>query len=164
MHLIRLSSRQLTIGGLGYQIHDLFFIVSECELHTSLQVEDNEILLLTSPNFPNDYSNSLKCVWYFVAADNDVAGGPDHFTISIQHFDLEDGYDVVSFGAGGSNTTQEDNGAGLNLGDYIDILPILIGGDYMWIRFTSDGYHDARRGFFLEIGRTGTKITCNHNS
>ncbi|XP_006825791.2 protein tolkin-like [Saccoglossus kowalevskii] len=115
-----------------------------CERHYNLAV--NDVIYITSPNFPDYYTNDLNCLWTFATVDGAT------LSVNLVYFETEDLYDYVDGGTGSP----------LNGSIYIDRYsgtyhnhPVMLPSSRGWISFTSDSAY-REHGFNISVTALGT--------
>jgi len=96
---------------------------------------------ISSPNYPNNYYNNAYCTWRISAYYSYY-----YVQVRVTDFDLEPGDDYLKFYDGSSSSYPEIDWQGVN-------SPIYSSGNYMYIKFTSDG-SVTRSGFQLQFVQT----------
>ena len=121
----------------------IFPFVSENEEDIEVSVFGlGESLTVTSPNYPNNYTNNARM-------QRLVSGPADSQIVAIFHsFELESGYDFLSIGSGLDSSDQTSLLVTLS-GSILpeDVVSI---NNEMWLNFTSDS-SVTRKGFWMEI-------------
>eukprot|EP00057_Strongylocentrotus_purpuratus_P031477 XP_784754.3 PREDICTED: uncharacterized protein LOC579551 isoform X1 [Strongylocentrotus purpuratus] len=95
-----------------------------------------------SPNYPQDYSNNMECVWYLQTDQ------PGRFRIGMEtnEFFTETGFDVVEIGRGSDASDASTHYASLS--GSLEPFSFMIEESVGWVRFTSD-YSNVNTGFSL---------------
>ncbi|XP_070548201.1 uncharacterized protein [Ptychodera flava] len=89
-----------------------------------------ETMVLSTPNFPDQYYSGLNCLWTF-SAPNDVM-----VSVDFKTFETETNYDFVSAGRG----LEPETGTTLiSMHSGSELPKPFIGSPSVWISFTSDG-------------------------
>ncbi|XP_035665050.1 C-type mannose receptor 2-like [Branchiostoma floridae] len=102
---------------------------------------------VTSPNYPDNYGNDETCDWTITVPEGSTV------LLSIDSFDLEDGFDFLTIYDGGSDGTTELQSL---TGQLSSVNPITSTSNQMFVRFTSDG-SIAGRGFEFSY----TELVCH---
>ncbi|XP_077982535.1 hatching enzyme 1.2-like [Glandiceps talaboti] len=124
---------------------------NECG-ETHLLSSENSIEI-SSPNYPEDYSNNQDCTWIVTNTD----GG--NIQLSFSNFITESSYDYVQFGNGNTAVTSAAKYSG-------EVVPanFISSGDTAWIVFHSDG-SNTNSGFVLTAtavgGRSNLLCVCS---
>ena len=137
-------------------IHVLSFSFFAENITIYLQV--GEAVVLTSPNFPSNYSNNADLTWNIIAPSQSYG-----VLVIFNHFYLELSYDYLRVYAGSNPSFENSTPIGVYSGSS---LPAKIESRdmYLWMSFTSDG-SVVFSGFEIEVSAfdlTGTIYTILH--
>ena len=144
-------------------VNGLTVLFTFCSFHSlhaeaTIYLQVGEAVVLTSPNFPNNYSNNANMMWNIIAPSQDYG-----VLVNFTHFHLEQCCDYLSVYAGSTPSFRDSALIGEYLGSS---LPANIESRhmYLWISFTSDG-SVVYSGFEIEVSAfdlTGTIYTILH--
>ncbi|XP_072030188.1 tolloid-like protein 2 [Amphiura filiformis] len=117
-------------------------------------VSNSEVITLTSPGYPMSYGNNLVCEWSVSATES------RRIVIRIVDFEMEDGYDFLTFGDGENSV----NGSILvSLTGTIKLNTLTSTGSMMWIKLATD-LSGVARGFNLNLTQVanmeGKRVWC----
>ena len=90
-----------------------------------------EIVTLTSASFPLRYDNDILCTWTILATSN------RHVLMTIDEFQLEDGFDFLSVGNGDSSSVGSESTIA-KLTGRIKLRAITSNEDSLWVNFATD--------------------------
>ncbi|XP_072030432.1 uncharacterized protein [Amphiura filiformis] len=92
---------------------------------------DEEVVILSSPGFPELYRNEILCTWTVSAT------GSRHILLMIDTFLLEDGFDFLSVGNGDSSAVGSESTI-VKLTGKIKLRTITSLLESMWLQFATD--------------------------
>ena len=129
------------------------FLFFSSEITIYLQV--GEAVVLTSPNFPSNYSNNAVLTWNIIAPSQSYG-----VLVNFTHFHLEQSFDYLRVYAGSTPSFGNSTQIGVYSGSS---LPANIESTYMylWMIFTSDG-SVVYSGFEIEV--SAFNLTGNNNN
>lgn len=104
---------------------------------------DEEIVTLTSASFPLHYDNDILCTWTIFATGN------RHVLMSIEEFQLEEGFDFLTVGNGDTSSLGSESTIA-ELTGRIKLRSITSVEDSLWVKFATD-HTGTEKGFAVNF-------------
>ena len=101
---------------------------------------------MASPAYPDNYRNDLVCEWTVSST------GTSRITARIIDFEMEDGFDFLTFGNGEESSDDTANII-VRLTGITKIRSVTSSGSQMWINVATDRT-GTERGFLIHIKQT----------
>ncbi|XP_072033271.1 CUB and sushi domain-containing protein 3-like [Amphiura filiformis] len=128
-----------------------------CQSKVEIQVLFNDIVNLTSPNYPLNYPRNLQCFWTL------YTGNIEQFLeVRFVEFDVAEDWDFLAIGYGEEIEDSSDTSTriaqftGLEAPSYV-----IIRKSVAWISFYSHALDFYFKKFFLQLGVKQNNATCD---